>query len=188
MAQRTILNIGMRDAKTVGDIHPNAFGILAARLEEMYATASKVELTEAERELRDFFMEMLRSVPPEVASAIAKGDNPELEAAYRLGQLSFAQSQLAQVAERRADDDFVDIMLGECRPIVEVLIDGDLSTDEVVIATGLDEAVVKVGLKVMREKGISDFRMEGVAVNVLTPAALAVAEAKGLTVPNTFKR
>ena len=102
-------------------------------------------------------------------------NTPEFEAAYQLGQLSFAKHLVAQALSKRADDSFIPSLHSpRYRPYVSALADGDKTALELATAVNGGVEGVRVVLGEMRELGMAEFARNGTEiVNFLTPLAKA---------------
>lgn len=148
----------------------------ASRVEDGLA-GSKAQLAELNRLLVQRTHEALQALSPATRHAILQGGpTSEVRAAYLMGQLVFAQTLVSQALVQRADDDFVDLVRSSTYgPLVQTLYLADQSNQ--VLAATLEESEEGVcrKLRVLREKGITDFRKNGrLVVNFLTPAARQV--------------
>ncbi|MDM0007481.1 helix-turn-helix domain-containing protein [Variovorax sp. J22G73] len=156
---------------------PAVFAGIAEEIEDAITARSRERLDQLQERLGDEFMEMLRAAPDAVVAAVhgtAHPDAPEL-IAYMLGKISFSQAVVAQAAERRADDCYVDILhANRFKAYVRALEHEDLSGVQLAQATGDRPETVSRKLKELRDAGIVEFRREGTRIiNFLTPSAQA---------------
>lgn len=145
---------------------------LSFRVEEALA-GSKAHLEQFSQQLVQRVRDGFRAMPRELQEMF--DDEASLaQRLYLLGQLSFAQLLVSHAATYRADDDFIDHLRSTTfSPLVRALYERpEVSNQELVDSLGECAEGVSRKLRVLREKGITDFRKDGRAVlNFLTPAA-----------------
>lgn len=159
-------------------LSPSEVAALAVRLEDAVTSHDKARLEQLQAELSQAVGRSLRSAPKSVVDAVrraAPSEAPESRA-FALGQLAFAESFVAQVSERRAENKFTDLMFSpRYRKYMEQLSRSEKRNQELIASCGEDQATVSRKLRDLRTLGICDFRKEGVnTINFLTPAARAV--------------
>lgn len=162
----------------VSDLPPTMMLAVADRLEETIAISTRSTLEALAKQLADLFNTLLSVAPIATVNAVrgSASLNTAENAAYLLGQVSFAQLLAAQAAERRVDDGFSQAINDHrYRPYLHALFKQDCTGTELADETGERVETVSRKLKELRALGISDFRREGTAFcNFLTPAARAV--------------
>lgn len=149
---------------------------LATRLEEAIASPTPDQVKSLAPQLTDLVHGLLRVSPPDVRRATQNEASADMNAAYLLGQVGFAQRLASQVAEKRADRRFLPTMEKKLyRAYVAALAQRDMTGRELAEQCGETEETVSRKLKVLRGLGIADFRRDGTSfVNFLTPTARAV--------------
>ncbi|POZ53071.1 helix-turn-helix domain-containing protein [Methylovulum psychrotolerans] len=162
----------------VSDLPPTMMLAVADRLEETIAVSTREPLEVLAKQLADLFNTLLSVAPSETVNAVrgaASSDAPE-NAAYMLGQVSFAQLLASQAAERRVDDSFLSALKDRrYQSYLRVLFKQDCTGTELASEIGERGETVSRKLKDLRELGISDFRREGTNLcNFLTPTARTV--------------
>lgn len=146
---------------------------------ELAAIAYRVEsaIAGSHKELTAVHDELLGQVRLRMREAGGHStmNTPEFEAAYQLGQLSFAQHLVAQALCKRAEDNFFPALQSpRYSPYVTVLAEGQKTSQALAAALDSDEASVRAVLEEMRELGIAEFARQGEdLVNFLTPLAIA---------------
>lgn len=155
-------------------LRPHELYSLPNRIEDALA-GSKADLAKLSLALSERVREAIRALPLPVLRVVQDADaTSDLHAAYLLGQLSFAQGLVSSVFNRRADDDFMDFVRSSTyAPMLKLLFRGELSNQQ--LSEQLSESAEGVSrkLRVMREKGVTEFRKNGrVVVNFLTPAGI----------------
>jgi CRP-like cAMP-binding protein len=157
------------------DLPNGLLSAIAERLDEALGDASRAPLDALSMQLTGLFEQLLRIAPESAMLAVrqAPTSGAAESAAYTLGQVSFAQLLAAQAAERRVDDDF-HLLLQDSRykVYVEALGRKELTGKELADLSGERVETVSRKLKLLRERGVTDFRREGTCFyNLLTPAA-----------------
>lgn len=170
--------------KHAADLPRGIFNGIAERLDEGVSGPSRAPLDALNSQLTSLLDQMLR-LEPSVAQAIQRASSSSAteQAAYVIGQVSFAQLLAAQAAERRVNDDFQSHLVNSLyKPYIDALASKDLNGKELAQICGEVEETVSRKLKQLREFGITEFRREGTSFyNFLTPAArLIVAESNML--------
>lgn len=153
---------------------------IAERLDETLNAAQREPLETLQEQLHGLFLRLM-ALAPETASAAVRltaNSGKAEQAAYMLGQISFAQLIAAQAVERRVSDEFAQFLQdGRYQPYVAALSKKACTGKE--LADLCNEAVETVSrkLKILRELGIAEHRREGTSFNnYLTPAARALVE------------
>lgn len=148
---------------------PGELSALAHRVESAL-DGNRVELAA----LHDQLLDQVRSRMQQAGWHPTK-NTPEFEAAYQLGQLSFAQHLLAQALGKRADDSFIpNLHSPRYSPYVGALDGGEKTVLELATAVNGGVEGVRVILGEMRELGMAEFVRKGAEiVNFLTPLAKA---------------
>jgi DNA-binding MarR family transcriptional regulator len=117
---------------------------------------------------------------PQSVKAYVKLANPDSDfhAAYRLGELKFAQLVAAQAERRRSSKDFEHLVLsGQTRRIAEALREERLSNKDLARHLSVTTEHLSRVLARLREEGVTDFVRHGTStINFLTPVAEAVLE------------
>jgi len=163
-------------------VTPQLLTALAVRLEEALSDRSKASLNTLKTQLADLFKALLRRSPEDAAkAAVGTEALPATQAAYRLGQISFAQLLAAQTAQGRADDTTLDALRASTfRPYLAALFQGELTGQGLAAATGERVETVSRKLRTLRDLGLVDSRRDGVNIyNVLTPLARSAIEGLG---------
>lgn len=147
-----------------------------AQSAENALVGSKADLTELSRQLHAGLRNAWAACSAQTrAAVVGDGDNAELHAAYRLGQLSFAQLLVDQTLARRADDDFEEVLKSErYLACVTRLLQDELTADELAAHLSLPEPEVRLRMRELIHKGAADFRRCKGVRYFLTPAAKAV--------------
>ncbi|MGG1949211.1 helix-turn-helix domain-containing protein [Trinickia sp. NRRL B-1857] len=157
------------------DVPASVMAEIAMRLEDALAGASKADIASVSSGLAAVVKEAIRHAPQEsVDAALGEGEpDQSVKAAHLLGQLGFAQLLAAQVASRRVEDDFAELIAeGTWRPYANALYETELRNVDLAAALDFDEATVSRELRKLRERGVTDFWRRGREVfNFLTPAA-----------------
>lgn len=148
---------------------------LATQIESAISSPTQLKLNSMSLRLITLFNNLLKTVSPEVLSAIRNSSSIDSQArsSYMMGQLSFAQVLVSKTLSLRPEDDFFEIMYdkGYVRYIAGML-SGPLSNTELSEVSGERVETVSRKIKKLRQLGICDFRREGVSVlNFLTPPA-----------------
>ncbi|MEJ2794241.1 helix-turn-helix domain-containing protein [Iodobacter sp. LRB] len=170
--------------KQASDLPRGIFNGVAERLDEALTGSSRASIEALNAQLAGL-LDHLLSLEPVAAQAIL-GTQPEHaneQAAYIIGQVSFAQLLAAQAAERRVDDEFHSWM-SNClyKPYIDALASKDLNGKELADICGEVPETVSRKLKQLRELGITEFRREGTSFyNFLTPAARSVLSESSLS-------
>ena len=167
----------------VSDLPPGIMFAIADRIEAAISAASRSPLHDLSTQLAGLFNKLFRAAPIEAVNAIRRltpGSASE-DAAYMLGQISFAQLLTAQSYVRRADDNFMPtIQDRRYEKYLNALYGQDATGVELADKTGECVETVSRKLKQLRELGITDFRREGnCIINFLTPTARSVLETTG---------
>ncbi|WP_424361399.1 hypothetical protein [Methylocystis parvus] len=162
------------------ELRPEVLTVIADRLEDGISASSRVELDALKRNLAEFFVALLKKAPPGSADA-ARGilaAPADALAAFKLGQIDFAQHLASQVAERRADDEFMRVLkTGAYSTYVRALAQRDLTGQELSEVARERPETVSRKLKRLKELGVVDCRREGTSFqNFLTPAARAALQ------------
>lgn len=179
--------------KTIADgglLPPRMPAAIAERISEAILSPTRAAVSGLSEQLAEF-LDVLEKAAPEPARFRATqtfGPDNIAYFSYQLGQVSFAQMLIAQVSERRIDDDFSTIV-GDIRykSYVDALRQRELSGKQLSEVCLECVETVSRKLRQLRELGITDFRREGTSfVNFLTPAARAIV--KQTTVGNAASR
>lgn len=160
-----------------------ATNAIVERLEEALADTSGASLDKARLELSRLMSGLLAVVPTQVAVAsLGQAPHADVDIAYCLGKVSFAQ-QLAEYARsKRVDAKF----LGRVRSstyerFVRALLPGELNGTELAAKLSVTGEHTSRVLGAMAAAGLVDRRRVGTnVVNSLTPNARAAAEAFGM--------
>lgn len=161
--------------KTIQKIPLSEFAAIAEQIEEALVAHDRTSMDRLRDRLESLFVDTLKSASTAVAAAVrgtARQDSPEVYA-YVLGQLSFGQAVVAQAAERRADNGFLEMLHApKYVKYVEALANDDLNGKQLADLTGEAVETVSRKLKELRAAGAVDFRREGTSnLNFLTAAA-----------------
>lgn len=160
---------------------PGFYGALAERMEEAVGSPRRGALAALSEDLVEVFHAALREAPAGAAAA-ARGDEggADAVAAYRLGQLGFAQLFASSAASRRADDRFMTVLRSKrYRRYLRALEAGERTNQALAEICRERTETVSRKLRVLRVLGIADVRREGTAaINLLTPAARAALAAE----------
>jgi DNA-binding transcriptional ArsR family regulator len=180
-----------QNMKQASDLPRGILNGVAERLDEALTGSSRASIEALNAQLTGL-LEYLLSLEPATAQAIlgAQPDHKNEQAAYIIGQVSFAQLLAAQAAERRVDDEFTTWMSNNLfKSYIDALARKDLNGKELAEICNEVPETVSRKLKQLRELGITEFRREGTSFyNFLTPAARSVlAESKPLDVSNRPK-
>jgi DNA-binding transcriptional ArsR family regulator len=165
--------------KAPSDLQDEVLWAIAERLEEAVSAPTRALLETLDEQLIELFDTMLRTASKGAVEAVrgsAQAGSAETDA-YLLGQVSFAQLFVAQAAERRADDRFVETIRSSLyAPYVKALARNEYTGSQLAQISGERTETVSRKLRVLRDLGITAFRREGTSfINFLTPAAQAVA-------------
>ena len=159
------------------DLQPEIMLELADRLEEAVSASSNQPLQALSEQLIALFNQLLHLAPTQAADAAYDSAAPDSaeSAAYRLGQVSFAQLLASQTLLKRAGDEFMAVMQDHRYvQYIKALAVKDCCGVDLAALTGERIETVSRKLKDLREQGIADFHREGNKVlNFLTPAAQA---------------
>ena len=151
---------------------------IADRLEGAISASNRAPLQVLSAQLIAVFNKFLRAVPPEVSNQIRGGYSMDsvIGSSYLLGQIGFAQRVAAEAFEKRADDEFVQIVLdGRFTKYINALFDEERTGVELASIVKVCAETVSRNLKKLRELGVTDFRREGTTLlNFLTPAAESI--------------
>ena len=182
--QWTLLTRLLEEGVNAETLPANLESVIVERLDEALAAPGRAELDSLKAALADFFTSLVQRAPSDAAQAV-RGDSKAsgaATAAFRLGQIAFAQHLAAQTAERRADDRFVQIIEDPSYSAYwPALMSGERTGQE--LAARVDERPETVSrkLKVLRELGVTDTHRQGVSIyNFLTPAARAALESSAV--------
>jgi DNA-binding transcriptional ArsR family regulator len=161
--------------KIIQKIPLSEFAAIAEQIEEALVAHDRTSMDRLQSKLENLLVDTLKSAPTAAAAAVrgsAHQDSPEVFA-YVLGQLSFGQAVVAQAAERRADNGFLQMLhSAKYAKYVEVLAKDDLNGKQLAELTGETVETVSRKLKELRAAGAVDFRREGTSnLNFLTAAA-----------------
>lgn len=151
--------------EAAGDKDPTQIRALAAQLEDLLVQASAVAEPEARR----------------AAWRDAASRSTAIGHAFDLGQISFAHQFAADIAAKRADAGFEQLLASESlAPYVQALWADDLTGVELAEEVGHRPETVSRNLRKLREMGAVDYRREGTRlINFLTPATRDLAEQAG---------
>jgi len=173
-----------QELKDISDLPPTTMLAIASRLEEAIAVSTRSPLESLAKQLEELFNTLFGFAPIEAKNAIrgsASEKTPE-NAAYMLGQISFAQLLASQAAVRRVDDTFfLSLRARRFKPYLKALLQNARTGKE--LSDDVNQSVETVSriLKELRSQGITDFRREGTALyNFLTPAARVVLDDMGI--------
>lgn len=162
---------------------------LANRLEEAIADRSREALDNLKLQLSDALRWAVRTAPKAAAdTAAGRAPSIELEAAYMLGQLGFAQMLAAQVAERRPSTEALEgLRSAPYAPYLRALATHELTGSDLAEIVGERVETVSRKLRAMRDLGLVEARREGVNIfNSLSPfARAAIEDAGGIPEPET---
>ena len=161
-------------------VHQPAFTLalfagIAEEIEDSIGARKRERLEDLHGRIAEYFMDALRVSPDSVISAVqdlAEKDSPEA-IAFTLGKLNFAQTIVAQAAERRAADCFIDVLhMPKYKNYVVALERADLNGVELSKVVKESEETVSRKLRDLRKLGIVEFRRDGTSlINFLTPVA-----------------
>jgi DNA-binding transcriptional ArsR family regulator len=164
-------------------VPPSTFAAIADRLQVAIDAPDAARIQTAATMLEAFYRDVVSTATSAVQGASRGVDNGDLAISYALGKFSFAQLLAARIADRRADQRFVDhISDARYLPYVQALATEPLSVSALREKTGerLETASRKLGA--LRALGIVVSRKHGnVVVNMLTPAASATLDMLGLS-------
>lgn len=154
---------------------PQAISALADQMEDALAAQSRSSVLHLRDDLLELQSDMVRIAPKETMDALLQDEdevNP-ITAAYKLGQINFAQVLAAQVAERRVCDEFISALQASGnRAYLNAMMRAEYSNNELASLAGEVIETVSRKLKLLRSLGICDFRRDGKhTINFLTPAA-----------------
>jgi DNA-binding transcriptional ArsR family regulator len=163
------------EGKALSELTPKMLGVVAGWVEELATEPKKSRLEEAAGFLGGWFSRLLKAAPADVRGA-ALGDGApggSLRAAYVLGQLGFASTLAAQMADRRVDEGFTTALRESAyQKYLVALRESDCSNVQLAKQFGIAPETVSRAMKVLREAGITDFRKDGkMVINSLTPVA-----------------
>ena len=148
---------------------------MAERLDEAISAPSRAQLDALQPQLAGLLAHLLKIAPEAAVNAVrlAPGSGAAEQAAYTLGQVSFAQLLAAQARERRVGDDFAQLLQdSRFKPFVDALAAKDCTGVELAEICAVRVETVSRNLKLLRKLGVTDFRREGTNFyNFLTPAA-----------------
>lgn len=158
--------------------------VLADWLEEALLSASSQKTGEIHDALMEVFQNSLAKSSDQARSAVLSKVNSELahRESFTLGQLSLAQLLAAQALDRRASDDFNDVLKDKANmAYFKALCEKSLTNKELSVIVAQTEENVSRKLKRFRELGIiSSKKMGTAAVNSLTAAARHALEESGM--------
>lgn len=161
--------------KQPSDLPGGILYAIAERLDEAISAPSRAPLEALEPQLAGLFAHLLKIAPEAAINAVrlAASSGEAEQAAYTLGQISFAQLLAAQARERRVGDDFEQLLRdSRYKTYVDALAIKDYTGVELAEICGERVETVSRKLKQLRELGITEFRREGTSYyNFLTPAA-----------------
>lgn len=170
-------------------VHPNMFSSIADDIEEAICSKSKKNLTELSSQLVKILHNQFRNSDPEVRKAVRDAWHWEghlseniteqerlIYQAYMLGQMSFAQHITSNAFGRRADDEFLEVLMDKKHEKFFILLSKEssrLTLEEISNATGEDIESVKKLIYKCRQLGIMDSVRDfnGSVVNFLTCTA-----------------
>ncbi len=151
---------------------------LADRLDEAMGAASRAPLATLGGQLSELFEQLLLVSPPAAVAVIEQTLPPKAaeNAAYLLGQVSFAQLLAAQAAGRRTDDDFVPLLQdSRYSRYIAALYRQEYTCQELANMEHENQETVNGKLRLLCERGAIDFRCEDSRTPYfLTPAARMV--------------
>lgn len=163
------------EAKNIKEMDEAMVAGIAERLEEAISSSSRAPLQVLGVQLVSVFNKLLRMAPPSVVKAVRNSDIIESPEAisYLIGQIGFAQRLAAEAFERRADDEFSQIIFDHrYQKYITALYEDEHTGIELARISQECEETVSRKLKKLRELGITDFRREGTKLlNFLTPSA-----------------
>lgn len=148
---------------------------IAERLDEAISAPTRAQLDALQPQLAGLFAHLLKIAPEAAINAVRliAGSGEAEQAAYTLGQISFAQLLAAQAGERRVGDDFEQLLQdSRFKPYVDALANKDCTGVELAEICNVRVETVSRNLKLLRDLGICEFRRDGTSfLNFLTPAA-----------------
>jgi len=168
------------NAEVTADALPQSFFVaLSERMERALTGSSRQPLIALSTKLDAAFEGTFKQSALETRKTLRDEQPGSLLQAYRLGQLSYAQSLASKAVDRRVPDEFI-AMVNDIKylPLIKAIWHRDLNGRDLARAVGESEESVSRKLNVLREAGVTDFWREGRQVfNQLTPAARATAPA-----------
>lgn len=180
--QNLFLEIASDQAGVLG-LSSNIGEVITDYVERALAGSSRARSYELEQELVNLLHEVLKRCPLEALLAVQGMEDAgeTAQAAYVMGQISFAQALVSQNVAHKVCDEFKAAVLHELNvDYVRALYSCDLTNKQLVGIVGKVEESVSRRLKKLREWGITDSRKQGVnVINFLTPAARKVFENSG---------
>jgi DNA-binding transcriptional ArsR family regulator len=156
-------------------VHPGLIDSLARSVEDAVVSPKRATLVKLAEGLTRLVEGQFQALAPSIRKAAAHAPDAPSETvqAFRLGQISFAQTLVSQAAEQRADDGFLSLLSSSAfAPYIHALMAGELTSTELADAVGERPETVSRKLKQLREIGITDYRRDGQHVaNFLTQTA-----------------
>lgn len=160
------------------DIPDEIWSVIAEQLEDAIISHSRGELHEFSDALAELWAKLLATAPSSVGDAVLHNQKSSELTSYWLGQLSFAQLLALQTAEKRTHEEFINDMNSDIyKKYVTALSERELTGRDLAVAVKESEESVSRKLKVLRELGITDYRVIGTSrQNFLTPPARLVVQ------------
>jgi hypothetical protein len=169
----------LESIRTFYDLPSNGMAVVAERVVDTLESTTDGELAATATQLTEMFNRLLRSAPIDVQKAVqnTSRDYTAENCAYVLGQISFAQLLVSQVANKRAVPEFTKVFSDpDYRSYILKLMFGGLTLKELADSIGDDVKVARQRIHYLRELGVTDFRSDGKVVRqFLTPTAAAYA-------------
>jgi hypothetical protein len=159
------------------NLPPEIMSVIAMRIEETISSSESSSLRTLSKDLSEFLRNYLQLAPAETIRTITgRGSaNPAIEAAYILGQLTFAQLMATQASVKRADDKFYSAFKSKtCKKYIGILAGLNLTSKELAHFLGLKEKTVCKNMARLQKLGITDIRGDGKDMrHFLTPTAIS---------------
>lgn len=159
-------------------LQPEIFTVISDRIEDALADRKSAGLDVLSAELAAAFGELARRAPADALDAVRNAVNasPASLASFVLGQLNFAHHFVSQVALKRVDDKFTDVIFSRVNaPLIKALLKGEMTQVALAEKVGKRAETISRNLRDLREIGAIDYRRNGVSfLNFLTPVVYSV--------------
>ncbi|MFC5389884.1 hypothetical protein U0030_02225 [Brevundimonas bullata] len=171
-----------QDARTLS---PSVFDAIADRLEAALAAEDNAVLEQISARLEDAVRNWAAAASEDARKAL-RGDadaKPDLAHLLATGRLAFAQNLAARALDKRAADDFYEVIADrKYQPYICALMSGPKSGVELAGLVNETQETVSRKVQFLEEHDVVRRRKMGqLTVNLLTPGARQYAEAKRLT-------